>query len=156
MIITLKTPQCCIWDSWKWDIGGNQILCIAADLVPSNAHLQLPNSSEKSSVYLHYLHYASSDQLSWTWDIGGNQVLPRFRKQDLVPSNSQIQPPKFWLWIPMLPKLSHRTNLILQWPMPTDRGAGDKMLEKTELLKLSVADKGRVQFPTTLTFKASS
>ena len=56
----------------------------------------------------------------------------------------------------MLPKLSHRTNLILQWPMPTDRGAGDKMLEKTELLKLSVADKGRVQFPTTLTFRASS
>ena len=94
--------------------------------------------------------------ISWTWDIGGNQVLPRFHKQDLVPSNSQIQPPKFWFWIPMLPKLSHHTNLILQWPMPTDRGAGDKMLEKTELLKLSVADKGRVQFPTTLTFRASS
>ena len=49
-----KCPQCRIWNSWKWDIGGNQILCLAADLVPSNAHLQLPNSSEKSNVYLQF------------------------------------------------------------------------------------------------------
>jgi hypothetical protein len=30
--------------------------------------------------------------------------------------------------------------------MPTDRGAEDKMLEKTELLKLSVTDNGKEEF----------
>ena len=54
------------------------------------------------------------------------------------------------------PKLTHHTH-VLDFAMATDRGAEDKMLEKTELLKLSVTElkTGRVQFPTTLTFRAS-
>ena len=94
-------------------------------------------------TYTFYLHFILCPKwhfppkLSWTWHFGGNKSCLAFANKILVPSNSQIQPPKFWLWISMLPKLSHCTNLILQSPMPTDRGAGDKMLEKTELLKLS-------------------
>jgi len=59
-----KCPQCRIWNSWKWDIGGNQILCLAADLVPSNAHLQLPNSSEKCISALFALRIIWSAQLN--------------------------------------------------------------------------------------------
>ena len=108
---------CVVWSDLDWIV-----LCLPT-LTFSFQILQRSLMSICSSALL-ALRIIWSAQLNirfWR-----KQVLPRFRKQDLVPSNSQIQPPKFWLWIPMLPTLSHRTNLILQWPMPTDRGTGDK------------------------------
>ena len=87
------------------------------------------------------------------WRKPSHVLLPQ---SDLVPSNSQIQLPKFQLRVVTLHKQTHHTH-VLNFAMATDRGAGDKMLEKTELLKLSVKGlktAGRVQFPTTLTFRA--
>lgn len=55
-------------------------------------------------------------------------------QSDLVPSDSRIQLPKFQLRVahPNQANSSH----VLHFATATDRGAEDKMLEKTELLKL--------------------
>jgi hypothetical protein len=105
-------------------------------LVPANTHLQLPNSSDKSRLaVLHQCTYTWFDQLNMKyWRKPSHVLLPQ---SDLVPSNSQIQLPKFQLRVVTLHKQTHHTH-VLNFAMVTDRGAGDKMLEKTELLKLSV------------------
>jgi len=67
----------------------------AGDLVPANTHLQLPNSSEKCLTALDQCTYTSSDQLNMRyWRKPSLALLPQ---SDLVPSNSQIQQPKFQL-----------------------------------------------------------
>jgi hypothetical protein len=116
----------------------------AGDLVSTNAHLQLPNSSDRS----HLAALPPTHLINRTWEIGGNQVSSFLSQPEIAQVSARSSLPGQAKYLTLIHVGVFR--LILQWRLPIVA----MKIRCWRKPRRSWRQQGRVQFSTTLAFRA--